>query len=204
MGSGELLALAEGRVNNCLDHGGPIWITARISGDNGQTWGPLIEIARNILPDGTEQVAQNNYVAAKASLGKGRDILQRLAERDRTMSEWRTSLAAVFGRLGNLHWLQKELVDAQTAYEAALQIMRELSGQDPGNLPWRRELAVSLSNVARVMSETPEGRAGALALFEEASAIYAALVAEMPENESWAAEQKRTSEELTEVRQSIV
>lgn len=59
MGSGELLALAEGRVNNCLDHGGPIWITARISGDNGQTWGPLIEIARNILPDGTEQVAQN-------------------------------------------------------------------------------------------------------------------------------------------------
>lgn len=59
MGSGELLAVAEARVVNCLDHGGPIRLVARISGDHGQTWGPLIEIARNVLPDGTEQVAQN-------------------------------------------------------------------------------------------------------------------------------------------------
>lgn len=59
MGNGDLLALAEARVNNCLDHGGPIRIVARISADNGQTWGPLIEVARNVLPDGSEQVAQN-------------------------------------------------------------------------------------------------------------------------------------------------
>lgn len=59
MGNGELLAMAEARVNNCLDHGGPIRVVARISGDGGQTWGPLIEVARNVLPDGTEQVAQN-------------------------------------------------------------------------------------------------------------------------------------------------
>ena len=59
MGNGELLAVAEGRINNCLDHGGPIRVVARISADNGETWGSLIEVARNVLPDGTEQVAQN-------------------------------------------------------------------------------------------------------------------------------------------------
>ena len=59
MANGDLLALAEARVNNCLDHGGPIRIVARISSDNGETWGPLTEVARNVLPDGTEQVAQN-------------------------------------------------------------------------------------------------------------------------------------------------
>jgi len=59
LGNGDLLAVAEGRVANCLDHGGPIRIVAKISTDYGTTWGPLIEIARNVLPDGGEQVAQN-------------------------------------------------------------------------------------------------------------------------------------------------
>lgn len=59
MKNGELLAIAEARRDNCGDHGGVIRLVAKISGDNGETWGPLIEIARNVLPDGTEQVAQN-------------------------------------------------------------------------------------------------------------------------------------------------
>jgi sialidase-1 len=59
MGNGELLAMAEARVENRLDHGGPIRIVARISCDSGRTWGPIIEVARNVLPDGSEQVAQN-------------------------------------------------------------------------------------------------------------------------------------------------
>lgn len=59
MGNGDLLVLAEGRVENCLDHGGAIRIVGKVSVDQGVTWGPLIQIARNELPDGTEQVAQN-------------------------------------------------------------------------------------------------------------------------------------------------
>lgn len=59
MGSGELLAVVEGRVENCGDHGGPIRMLGKISQDQGKTWEGTFEIARNILPDGTEQVAQN-------------------------------------------------------------------------------------------------------------------------------------------------
>lgn len=59
MGNGDLLAVAEARLENCLDHGGPIRIVGRTSGDSGMSWGPLVEIARNTLPDGTEHVAQN-------------------------------------------------------------------------------------------------------------------------------------------------
>jgi sialidase-1 len=59
LGSGQLLAVAEGRLDNCGDHGGIIRLVAKISTDRGATWGPLIEVARNVLPDGTEEVAQN-------------------------------------------------------------------------------------------------------------------------------------------------
>lgn len=57
--TGRLVAFAEGRVANCGDHGGAIRVVCRTSDDDGVSWGPLITIARNILPDGTEQVAQN-------------------------------------------------------------------------------------------------------------------------------------------------
>ncbi|HVL23056.1 MAG TPA: sialidase family protein, partial [Thermomicrobiales bacterium] len=59
MGNGELLAVAEARRDNCRDHGGVIRVVAKISADGGATWGPLGEIARNVLPDGSEHVAQN-------------------------------------------------------------------------------------------------------------------------------------------------
>lgn len=59
LANGHLLALAEGRVENCGDHGGPIRIVARISADEGESWGSLITIARNVRLDGAEAVAQN-------------------------------------------------------------------------------------------------------------------------------------------------
>lgn len=59
MASGELLALAEARLENCGDHGGPIRIVAKIGDATGQHWSELIAVADNILPDGTEHVAQN-------------------------------------------------------------------------------------------------------------------------------------------------
>jgi sialidase-1 len=58
-GDGALLAIAEGRVDNCGDHGGPIRVVAKRSADNGRSWGPLMLVGDNILPDGTEHVAQN-------------------------------------------------------------------------------------------------------------------------------------------------
>ena len=59
LGGGHLLALAEGRRDNCRDHDGVIRVVAKTSRDRGRTWGPLVEVARNVLPDGSEYVAQN-------------------------------------------------------------------------------------------------------------------------------------------------
>lgn len=58
-GDGSLLAIAEGRVDNCQDHGGPIRVVCRRSVDNGHSWGPLVVIGENCRPDGDEHVAQN-------------------------------------------------------------------------------------------------------------------------------------------------
>ncbi len=59
LGQGDLLAVAEGRLANCGDHNGIIRIVGKISQDRGETWSEVFTIARNILPDGTEHVAQN-------------------------------------------------------------------------------------------------------------------------------------------------
>lgn len=59
MATGELLAVAEGRVVNCLDHGGPIRVVAKIGDPTGEHWSEVITIAKNVLPDGIEEVAQN-------------------------------------------------------------------------------------------------------------------------------------------------
>lgn len=58
-GDGSLVAFAEGRVANCADFGGPIRIVSRRSVDNGLTWGPLVVVGRNLLPEGTEWAAAN-------------------------------------------------------------------------------------------------------------------------------------------------
>lgn len=57
--TGELLAVAEARVNNCLDHGGPIRLAVKIGDPTGQTWSVPIFVSHNVLPDGEEQVVQN-------------------------------------------------------------------------------------------------------------------------------------------------
>lgn len=60
MGNGDLLAVAEGRVHNCGDHNGVIRVVGKISEDNGHTWGLVFVIADNVIPDGSEHVAQNS------------------------------------------------------------------------------------------------------------------------------------------------
>ncbi len=59
LGNGDLLAVAEGRVANCGDHNGIIRVVGKLSQDRGETWGEVFIIARNIIADGTEHVAQN-------------------------------------------------------------------------------------------------------------------------------------------------
>jgi hypothetical protein len=59
MGNNDLLAVCEGRLANCGDHDGVIRVVAKISQDNGLTWGALFELARNVIADGSEHVAQN-------------------------------------------------------------------------------------------------------------------------------------------------
>jgi sialidase-1 len=58
-GDGSLVAFAEGRVANCADFGGIIRIVARRSLDGGHTWGPLMVVGSNCLPDGSEWAASN-------------------------------------------------------------------------------------------------------------------------------------------------
>lgn len=59
MGNNDLLAVCEGRLSNCGDHDGVIRVVGKISQDNGMTWSALFEIARNVIADGSEHVAQN-------------------------------------------------------------------------------------------------------------------------------------------------
>jgi sialidase-1 len=46
-GDGSLLAFAEGRRDNCGDHGGIIRVVVKRSADNGHTWGALTVVGEN-------------------------------------------------------------------------------------------------------------------------------------------------------------
>ena len=58
-GDGSLVAIAEGRVENCSDGNGVIRIVAKRSVDNGRSWGQLKLIGNNIDADGVEHIAQS-------------------------------------------------------------------------------------------------------------------------------------------------
>ena len=70
----DLVAFAEGRLESCSDSTHTIRIVSKRSTDNGETWGPLQVVARNIV-GGKEYVIQNISPVVDTVHGTGRMIL---------------------------------------------------------------------------------------------------------------------------------
>ena len=83
--NGDLLAFAEGRVEDCSDSTSTIHIVCKRSRDNGASWEPLQTIGVNPFSSGPLCVAQNPCPVVDEVLGSGRIVLVfTLAEH----SEW--------------------------------------------------------------------------------------------------------------------
>ena len=72
--NGDLVAFAEGRLESCSDSTHTIRIVSKRSSDNGETWGPLQVVARNIF-GGKEYVIQNISPVVDTVFGTGRMFL---------------------------------------------------------------------------------------------------------------------------------
>jgi tetratricopeptide (TPR) repeat protein len=147
------------------------------------------------------ETAEERYAAADAELLESRRIMQQLVARDPTNAAWLLDLAAASSDFGNLLWRQGKMGEAKNAFEKALELWRNVSDRDPGNLQRQRDVAVGHFNIASALSTVGDRTAVAISHFEEASRIYAAIVQAAPDNVLWAAEQKDNDEQLVAARQ---
>ena len=82
--NGDLIAFAEGRLAECSDSTQVIRIVYKRSGDNGQSWGPLQVVARNLLGN-EEYGCMNPSPVVDTVLGTGRIVV---VYNKKEYSEW--------------------------------------------------------------------------------------------------------------------
>jgi len=111
-------------------------------------------------------------------------------------------LAVGHSRVGDVLEAQGKLAEAQALFGESLAISRRLAEQDPSNADWQRDLAVACLKIARLGSELG-GHMAALALYEEASRIFGALVKSAPGFAQWAKEKETVDSELALCRSKV-
>jgi hypothetical protein len=97
---------------------------------------------------------------------------------------------------------QGKLEAAQAAYGEYLSISRRLAEQDSSNDGWQRGLALACIRPARIEAHAGRHHA-ALALYEEASRIFAALSERAPGFVQWAEDRAIVEAELALCRSRV-
>jgi serine/threonine protein kinase/tetratricopeptide (TPR) repeat protein len=110
-------------------------------------------------------------------------IEQRLAFVDRSPNRLRASseIATMYGNLGSARLGSNNLVEAADAFEAAIGLQRQLHSIAPKVHAHRRDLAMSLNNLAMV-KQKQSNPAGAAKLLEEAVSLQQDLIASSQNN----------------------
>ena len=89
-------------------------------------------------------------------------IFRRLAEADKTNSEWQRDISVALDKIGYLKFQAKDDAGALAAYDESLAITRRLADADPGNvhLAARRRRRPQQARRREVLSRsaTPKGR----------------------------------------------
>jgi tetratricopeptide (TPR) repeat protein len=125
---------------------------------------------------GDELVAEGDLAEALIAHEKYRMISRRLAEQDPANAVWVWDLVVAHRAVGNVLELQGKSSEATAAFREYLDDSRRLAELDPLNAGCQREVALACARLGR--QESKAGRyEPALALFEEASRIFASVVA---------------------------
>jgi tetratricopeptide (TPR) repeat protein len=108
-----------------------------------------VQMARVMDERGHLSQALESYQASFA-------IRQRLADSDKSNTEWQRDLSASYDRIGDVLYAQGHLSEALDKYQASLTIRQRLTNGHNGNAEWQRDLAVSHNRIGDV--EATQGR----------------------------------------------
>ncbi|HRP23995.1 DUF4062 domain-containing protein [Thauera sp.] len=90
------------------------------------------------------------------------------------------------------------LADASRDYQEAQRLAQQLTGADPENTEWQRDLSVSHDRIGNVLVAQGDG-AGALAAYRESLAIAEALAGRDPANTGWQRDLSVSHEKIGDV-----
>jgi len=93
-------------------------------------------------------------------------------------------IADAYGLLGDVHVAHGDLARAKECHSESLRILRELTGHDPANAAWQRDLSVSLVKLGD-LAVAQGDLAGAWRCFTESKTIAERLAASDPANAAW-------------------
>ena len=112
----------------------------------GDWWGEIA--AQGGLGDVT--LLRGNLDAAKEAYTACLAITKRLAESDRSNTQWQRGLSVSYGKLGDVAVAQGRLEAAVQRYGEGLVITKRLAESDRSNTQWQRDLSISYERLGDV------------------------------------------------------
>lgn len=111
------------------------------------------------------------------------------------------ALAEAHCLYGDVMQTQGQLAAALAAFQECLAISRRLAELDPGNADWQQDLAMACIQMARLEGRLRH-RKTALAYYEEATRLFAALLKRAPEHVGWQQERELLAREFAAFRRA--
>jgi tetratricopeptide (TPR) repeat protein/predicted Ser/Thr protein kinase len=130
--------------------------------------------------------------SARRDYQRGFRILKVIVQNEPRNFELKRELAAVLGNFANLSLAVKDKAEARRAYLQALEIQKDLVDQDPSQVVFKNDLALTHHNLSFLADDKQECRA----LLERALTLRKQLVETLPGNSVFRRHLARTYERL--------
>jgi class 3 adenylate cyclase/tetratricopeptide (TPR) repeat protein len=129
-------------------------------------------------------VSQGKLQDAMDAYRRAMEISKRLAEQDKSHSDWQRGLSVSYGRIGDVLVAQGKLQKALEVYQQSLKIGQTLAEQDRTKSGWQRDLSVSYIEVGDVLMAQGKLQE-ALEAYQQSLKIRQTLAEQDKTNSGW-------------------
>jgi tetratricopeptide (TPR) repeat protein len=146
---------------------------------------PRLKQQEDLLANlGDVRMVQGKLQEALDAYQQSLAIAKRLAEQDKTNSEWQRDLGISYEKIANVLMAQGKLQEALDLYQQELGIAKRLAEQDKTNSEWQRDLGISYEKVGNVLMAQAKLQE-ALDLYQQELAIAKRLAEQDKSNSEW-------------------
>jgi tetratricopeptide (TPR) repeat protein len=156
-------------------------------------------LARQVVDDMYTKVAQewlaeepHRDPLRKAFLEKTLELYQEFAREESGAPEVRREAALAWFRVGEIERALTHTDEAKTAYDQAIHLQEQLSGEFPGEPSYRQDLATSLTWRGELLRENGQALAAAEQDYQRALELQEALAGQSPGTPAYLLDQARS------------